>query len=102
MNEITGRACYKVADFEQRAAIEAALRVADALNAGDKRSGVLAPHHKVKFDRQIVAIAKVENVGIIYSDDRDIKILGEQCGIQVVRVEDLPLPPATQPTLEGM
>src|SRR5579863_785846 len=33
LNEINGRACYKVADFDQRAAIEAALRMADALKA---------------------------------------------------------------------
>jgi predicted nucleic acid-binding protein len=102
LNEITGRACYKVADFDQRAAIEAGLRMADALRAGDKRSGVLAPNQKVKFDRQIVAIAKVENIGTIYSDDDDVKTLASQCGISVVKVEELPLPPATQPRLEGM
>jgi hypothetical protein len=102
LNEINGRACYKVADFDQRAAIEAALRMADALKAGDKKSGILAPHNKVKFDRQIVAIARVENVGTIYSDDHDMKTLADQCGIRVVRVEDLPLPPASQPRLEGI
>ena len=102
LNEINGRACYKVADFDQRAAIEAALRMADALRAGDKKSGILAPHNKIKFDRQIVAIARVENVGTIYSDDDGVKTLAEQCGIAVIRVEDLPLPPASQPRLEGI
>jgi len=76
--------------------------MADALKAGDKKSGILAPHNKVKFDRQIVAIAKVENVGTIYSDDQDVKALADRCGIQVVRVEDLPLPPPTQPRLNGI
>jgi predicted nucleic acid-binding protein len=96
LNEINGRSCFKVADFDQRAAIEAALRMADAIKAKDKRSGTLSPLQKIKFDRQIVAIAKVENVKVIYSDDKDIKALAEQCGIAVVRVEDLPLPPPVQ------
>ena len=96
LNEINGRSCFKIVDFDQRAAIEAALRMADAIKAKDKRSGTLSPLQKIKFDRQIVAIAKVENVKAIYSDDNDIKALAEQCEIAVVRVEDLPLPPPVQ------
>src|SRR5258708_16501301 len=58
LNEINGRSCFKVADFDQRAAIQAALQMAAAITAGDKRSGTQAEHQKVKYDRQIVAIAK--------------------------------------------
>ncbi|MDA2934247.1 hypothetical protein MYX82_07875, partial [Acidobacteria bacterium AH-259-D05] len=47
----------------------------------------------VKFDRQIVAIAKVENAHTIYSDDDHLKSYGEKVGIKVVSVSDLPLPP---------
>jgi hypothetical protein len=102
LNEINGRACFKVVDFDQRAAIEAALRMATAKAAGDKRSGTDAEYQKVKFDRQIVAIAKVEGIKRIYSDDGHVKKLGEECGITVVRLEELPLPPPKQTFFEGM
>ena len=46
---------------------------------------------KVKFDRQIVAIALVEGASAIYSDDRGVKVFGEIAGLRVVRIPDLPL-----------
>jgi hypothetical protein len=51
-----------------------------------------APWQKVKFHRQIVAIAKVHGVSEIYSDDSDIAALSERAKIKVVRLADLPLP----------
>jgi predicted nucleic acid-binding protein len=101
LNDINGRACFKIVDYDQRAAIETAHRMAEAIKMGDKKSGILSPHSKVKFDRQIVAIAKIENVKTIYSDDADIKSLADHVGIKVVRVEELPLPPPGQQRLDG-
>jgi CobQ-like glutamine amidotransferase family enzyme len=40
-----------------------------------------------------VAIAKVHAVTTIYSDEGDIRTLGERAKIKVVSVADLPLPP---------
>ena len=100
LDEINGRACFKIVAFDQRAAIEAALRMADALKAKDKRSGTLSPLHKVKFDRQIVAIAKVESAKTIYSDDKDMAKYAEQSEISIIKVEDLPLPPPKQMKFE--
>jgi hypothetical protein len=54
---------------------------------------------KVKFDRQIVAIARVEGAERIYSNDDDIKRLGASDGIEVITLDDLELPPATTPDL---
>lgn len=48
---------------------------------------------KLKFDRQIVAIAKVVGGTQIYSDDHGLKKVAERAGIDVVRLQDLPLPP---------
>jgi hypothetical protein len=102
VNEINGRSCFKVIDFDQRAAIQAALMMSSAAASGDKRSGTGAEYQKVKFDRQIVAIGRVNNVKIIYSDDRHIRQYAEECGISVVRVEELRLPPPTQTSFKGM
>jgi hypothetical protein len=102
LNEINGRSCFKVIDFDQRAAIEAALRISAAIAAGDIKSGTQAQRQIVKFDRQIVAIARVEGVKTIYSDDKDVKKYSDECGITTVRVEELPLPPPTQMLLTGM
>ena len=48
---------------------------------------------KVKVDRQIVAIAKVHEVDELYSDDEDVRRIGESVGVRVKGVADLPLPP---------
>jgi hypothetical protein len=63
-----------------------------ALDQGDKRGGVEAPWNQVKFDRQIVAIAKVAGVMAIYSDDRPLRSFAGQQGLRVVGLADLPLP----------
>ena len=98
--EINGRSCFKVSDFDQRAAVEAAIQIRHAMKQGDKRQGTDATWAKVKFDRQIVAIAKVEGVQEIYSDDGHVENYGKALGIEVKRVESLPLPPPRQLTLE--
>jgi len=64
-----------------------------AIDAGDKRGGSRSAWSKVKFDRQIIAIAKVERASAIYSDDIHIGQFLKNSEIDVVRVGDLPLPP---------
>jgi hypothetical protein len=54
---------------------------------------------KVKFDRQIVAIAKVTGCVTIYSNDDDVRRLSEQVAIPTVMLPQLPDPPAL-PQLE--
>jgi hypothetical protein len=46
----------------------------------------------VKYDRQIVAIAKVNSATTIYSDDADIAAIAARAKIKVVGLVDLPLP----------
>ena len=48
---------------------------------------------KLKFDRQIVAIAKVCGATSIYSHDGGIQTVAGRVGIEVLRLHDLPLPP---------
>lgn len=91
--EILGKsAVFRIASFDQRAAIElAALAAADIAN-GDKRGGAEGIHSKIKYDRQIVAIAKVEGARIVYSDDKNVRNFGTRSGLAVVGCHELPLP----------
>jgi hypothetical protein len=82
----------RIAPFGSRAAVEAAARHREALREGDKMEGS-ANWAKVKFDRQIVAIAKVEGAERIYSNDDDIRRYGKADGVQVIKLEDLEGPP---------
>jgi predicted nucleic acid-binding protein len=89
---------FKLAPFGERAAVEAAARHREALRLGSKKEG-FADWSKVKFDRQIVAIAKVEGAERIYSNDGDIKRFGASDGIEVIVLDELELPPAVEPSL---
>lgn len=84
---------FKVEPFDTKAAVEAALMTKAAIDLGDKRSGLAAAWAKVKFDRQIVAVAKVFNVSMIYSDDADVRTLAAVENIPVTGLAELPLPP---------
>jgi predicted nucleic acid-binding protein len=84
------RAPFFIAPFDTRAAIECA----QALRKhGMSGKGQDNPRAKIKFDRQIVAIAKLANAETIYSDDSDIFKYGIQANIRVVRSFDLDLDP---------
>jgi len=85
--------------FDERAAVEAAHSTYEAHQAGDKKEGSQSSWSKIKFDRQIVAIAKIENAEVIYSDDDDVRRFAKKCGIRVIGVSELPLPPPKQESL---
>ena len=91
--KIDRSAAFRIEAFGSRAAIELARMTTSAINAGDKRGGVSASWNKIKFDRQIVAIAKIKNVSMIYSDDLDLAQFSTAQGISVTTVSQLPLPP---------
>ena len=45
------------------------------------------------MDRQIIAIGRTRGVDAIYSDDRGVKLIGQDLGMKVVSVSVLPLRP---------
>jgi hypothetical protein len=90
---INSSAAFRIAAFEERAAVEVAAMAQKALAAGDKRAGIDAPWTKIKYDRQIVAIAKVESASALYSDDSDIRTIGAAAGLTIISSWELPLPP---------
>jgi predicted nucleic acid-binding protein len=91
---IAKQSCFRVASFDQRAAVEAAVRTYDARQRGQKKGGrPEASKAKIKFDRQIVAIAAVEGATVLYSDDEDVCAYAREARMEAYRLADLPLPP---------
>jgi predicted nucleic acid-binding protein len=90
---ITSSARFRVEPFDTLAAVELAADTARAKEAGDKKGSIDAPWQKVKFDRQIVAIARVHAARLIYSNDPHFGPLVGQRGPQVVDFAALPMPP---------
>ena len=77
-------------------AIEAALAIRDALDRGGLRVNAAKPDDtktKIKFDRQIVAIAKAEGAHTVYTDDESMAKYAERAKLQGIRTADLDLPP---------
>jgi predicted nucleic acid-binding protein len=85
-----------VKPFDEVAAIELAAVEVEDRERGGKRVGSASPWAKLRFDRQIVAIAKTNGAKRIYSDDEDIMKFGTRLGIEVICTWQLPLPAAKQ------
>tara|TARA_R110000850_G_scaffold112652_1_gene226814 strand:- start:194 stop:736 length:543 start_codon:yes stop_codon:yes gene_type:complete len=93
---LNGQAAFRIAPFDQKAAIEAAIAMSDAIKRGGHRVDASNPDvtkTKIKFDRQIVAIAKAEGAQAVYSDDADVHSYAKHAGLKAVRTFDLDLPP---------
>lgn len=89
-------AAFRIAPFDQKAAVEAAIAMRDALDRGGHRIDAANPDAtktKIKFDRQIVAVAKSEGAHTVYSDDEDVYKYGARSGLKVIRTWELDLPP---------
>ena len=90
---LNGTRCFRIEPFDQRAAVELAVMTRDAIAAGDLRAGTDTTRAKLKFDRQIVAIARTQGQNTIYSDDGDIAKLANALELTVVTVHALPAGP---------
>jgi predicted nucleic acid-binding protein len=96
LDTLSGMKNILVKPFDQVAAIElAAMEVEDRLKRG-KRAGSTSPWAKLRFDRQIVAIAKTNGATRMYSDDEDVMKFAARIGIKVIPTWELPLPAAKQ------
>jgi predicted nucleic acid-binding protein len=93
LEEIRKNGAFRIVSFDARAAIECALAIRRDLAQGNKRGGSAASWQKVKFDHQIVAIAKASGASKIYTEDLDVKAHASRVGIQTLSMRDLALPP---------
>ena len=96
---IKRKAVFEIAGFDDPEAIEL---VEHWAKFGDGKK--LKPHTaetwaKLKYDRQIAAIAKTRRVECIYSTDGDLKKYAEQLIIKYCGLADLPAPPNQQSSL---
>lgn len=91
---------FRVAEFGERAAVEAAALTRDAISKGGKRGATPgAEWAKVKFDRQIVAIARVVGATAIYTNDGQLAVHAIAAGMDAIELAALPDPPI-QPQIE--
>lgn len=82
---------FDVAPLDEKAAVELAFLNRDAFSASDKKNR-LQPYQKVKVDRQILAICKTSNCDTLYTDDKSLIETAKLCGIETMRLCDLPIP----------
>lgn len=90
---IMGSSAFLAAPFDVKAAVELTF-LFDA--DGKKTKGKLTKHEtwaKVKFDRQVIAIAKANGINDIYTDDSNLSAVAQANGLTVRHTWDLPLPP---------
>lgn len=93
---LNDQGAFRIAPFDQKAAIEAALATSDAIRRGGHRVDAANPDAtktKIKFDRQIVAIAKAEGAHTVYSDDADVHSYARLVELVALQTGDLDLPP---------
>ena len=75
--------------FGDRAAIELAIRSRLARDAGNKRDGATGPWAKVKYDRQLLAIARVEGASCVYTTDEDVFKHAAAFGVEARHLADV-------------
>jgi predicted nucleic acid-binding protein len=96
MANFKGKSAFLITSFDEKAALECSITVADAIRSRDKKASQPdAPWQKIKFDHQIVAIAKCNRVTTIYSEDAGLKKFAEQLGLKALSTDDLPENPAS-------
>jgi predicted nucleic acid-binding protein len=100
LSEIGASHLFRIVDFDTKAAIELAhmnLEIRQRRSKRvNKRADSQAAWAKIQFDRQVVAIAKVNEATVIYSDDEDVEKFAAHHLITVVKTWQLPLPVAKQ------
>lgn len=93
LSRIRDSRSFKIEPFDERAAVEVAFMIREELRSfGQKRrKQATQTWAKVKFDWQIVAIAKVNGASIVYSDDAGVRSFAQGSRLTVIGLAQLPL-----------
>lgn len=82
-----------LAPFDRRSAVECALiDRAIITKGGDKKAGRTDSWQKVKFDRQILAVARANNATRLITNDEGLRSSAIAVGLTVLRLQELQLP----------
>lgn len=87
------KGAIRILPFDEKAALETALIQRAAASFGKKKGANNAPWQKVKIDRQILAVARCNQVTTIYTDDDNMIAEANRLGIQAIRSSEIPLKP---------
>jgi predicted nucleic acid-binding protein len=80
--------CFQVKSFDEKAAIELAMVLRSSVQT-KKRKAKQMNKQSVTFDRQIVAVCKVNHVKTLYSDDDGVAAFAEECSMTGIQFKDL-------------
>jgi len=92
LTTLRGSTFIRIGDFDERAAVELAMRLRTAIKSGDPRQGMQITKNAMKFDRQIVAIALVNGARVLYSDDDGLERFAKTSWENLVVLRTLTLP----------
>lgn len=84
---------FEILPFDELSAIEVALMTKNAIDNGDKKEGSSEVWSKIKYDRQILAIARVRQATAIFTDDCGLRNIAAKVGLSVAGIAELELPP---------
>lgn len=88
---VNRKAVFEVRSFDEVAAMELAFLNRDVFADLDTKNG-LEPWQKMKFDRQIIAIAKVAGCEKIMTEDTGLANRARLCEIEPISIANLPIP----------
>ncbi len=100
LERIADESAFHISPFDLKSAVELA-QISTVEPGKGKRKGQAGTWAKVKFDRQIVAIAKANLAEEIYSTDAEVCALAKKNGIKAVSFDNLPDPPPEDRELFG-
>lgn len=89
MAKLSTSRAFSIEPFDQRAATECALLLAEHWDSASRKQ---VSRTKFKFDWQIVSIALSRNATRIYSDDDDLRRIGQRLSLTVTGIDELPIP----------
>jgi hypothetical protein len=93
INNLQKSSVFRIVPFDTLAAIEVSIMTRQEKDSGNKCVGVdKSTWAKLKYDWQIIAIAKVHRATAIYSDDKHIHNHCKSMPIKVIRLYDIPIP----------
>ena len=97
LSELRNMFNVQIRPFDLRSAVELASIEIDSRTAGSKKGPTASdPWQKVKIDRQIVAISKVNGAETIFSDDKGVCAHAQAAGLKAVSSWELSIPPQAQ------